>query len=225
MPPSPSADTPMLSMLVEEGKVSERVTEKAAKFSPVKRVWSEVSLSETKKNFVRKNSNAGGWSAQEVAPTRVVKGFERSEYEEPEKEIDFSGMGLYVPSSMSVGGGEQRAKASSETFSPPRRSSASVGPGTAARGNSLMPLEYQRALSGLKARYGSLAPAESKTFGTGGAIEPKFHLAIPPPPKSPEPKEGEAVGDVGLPVFGSMSVKIADLTVEGLFNKDQEVRL
>ncbi|GMH83124.1 hypothetical protein TrVE_jg3729 [Triparma verrucosa] len=201
MPPSPSADTPMLSMLVEEGKVSERVTEKAAKFSPMKRVWSE-----------------------EVAPTRVVKGFERSEYEEPEKEIDFSGMGLYVPSSMSVGGGEQRAKASSETFSPPRRSSASVGPGTAARGNSLMPLEYQRALSGLKARYGSLAPAESKTFGTGGAIEPKFHLAIPPPPKSPEPKEGEAVGDVGLPVFGSMSVKIADLTVEGLFNKDQEVR-
>lgn len=48
MPPSPSADTPMLSMLVEEGKVSERVTEKAAKFSPVKRVWSEVSLSETR---------------------------------------------------------------------------------------------------------------------------------------------------------------------------------
>lgn len=183
MPTSPDVETPMLSMLVETGEV--RDSQSSQKFDDLERLKSG-----------------------DILPDRIVSNFSKSEYAEPVK-MNFEGMGLYVPSSMSVGG-SPGVRVASPLKS---KSSISIGPGTIS--NSLMPLEYQRALSGLKARYGAGAPVDMKIFGVGGTIEPSFCLAIPPAEKEEERVET---------IVGSMSVKIADLTVNGLINSGDDVR-
>ena len=96
MPPSPSADTPLLNMLVEEGRVSEE------------RVTLPVSL----EPVLRKES-------RDIVPERRVVGWDKSEYDkavrqEREQEaddgMDFVSVGMHVPGgrvvaddSMSVG--------------------------------------------------------------------------------------------------------------------------
>ena len=79
-----------------------------------------------------------------------------------------------------------------------------------------MPVEYQRALTGLKARYGVTASLDTKEFGGGVVTEPSLFLAIPPPPEDEE-------NNYGQPTLGKMSVRIADLTVDGLLGDDSGV--
>ena len=90
-----------------------------------------------------------------------------------------------------------------------------------------MPVEYQRALTGLKARYGVTATMGTKKFGAGAASEPRLFLAIPPPPKGGDDGEDDGKGKAVLQAsalnLGEMSVKIADLTVNGSLTGDDGV--
>ncbi|GMH56699.1 hypothetical protein TL16_g02195 [Triparma laevis f. inornata] len=194
----------------KETGVSTSIYISPLKLSLARKILSKILSSYLRLAFVK-------WRVTSIPPTGITSAptavnpqtaaLESSEYAEPVK-MNFEGMGLYVPSLMSVDGSPGVRVAS------PLKSKSSISIGTGTISNSLMPLEYRRALSGLKARYGAGAPVDMKIFGVGGTIEPSFCLAIPPAEKEERVET----------IVGSMSIKIADLTVNGLINSGDDVR-